>query len=93
MMKVIHLQGEVGTDGVVRATAPADLAPGPVAVLVVLPEPSLAERPARSLLTAEQRLAAARAGSGALRGSDLSVADFLAERRADDARRDRTLRP
>ena len=82
-MRVIQAQVEVGEDRVLRVPLPQDAPTGPVEVFVVIE--------ARREVSAEDRKAAAQAGSGALRDYDFSTEAFLAERREDDRRRDRAL--
>lgn len=83
MVRVIQAQVDVGEDRVLRVPLPDDAPTGPVEVFVVIE--------ARRERSAEERRAAARAGSGALRDLDFSTEAFLAERREDDRRRDRAL--
>lgn len=83
-MKVIQATVEIGEDRVLHVPLPADTETGSFEVLVVL-------EPRRRQVSREERRAGAEAGRGALRGIGLSTDDFLAERRADEARRDRAL--
>ena len=83
-MKVIQTRAEVGDDRMLHVRLPEDIPTGELEVLLVLETVS---RPRSS----EERRAAAEAGRGALRGLGGSVDEFLAERRADDARRDKAL--
>jgi hypothetical protein len=83
-MKVIQTETNVGDDRMLHVRLPADVPTGRVEVLVVVQGADRRSDPAR-------RRAAAKAGTGALRHLDLSIDEFLAERRADDVRRDRAL--
>jgi hypothetical protein len=84
-MKAIDTQVEIGEDRVLHVQLPEDAPTGRVHVLIYVEE-------ARRPRTPEERRVAARAGSGALRHTDISVEEFLQERREEDARRDRALR-
>jgi hypothetical protein len=83
-MKVIQTHAEIGDDRMLHVKLPPDAPTGVVNVLLVLEVDGLQP-------TAEQRREAAWAGLGALKGIGGSVEEFLAERRADDERRDRAL--
>ncbi len=85
-MKVIQTYAELGEDRVLRVQLPPDTPPGPVDVLVVF---EAVAPPATPSL--EERRAAAYAGFGALRKYNISIDDFLEERRQDEIRREKAL--
>jgi len=84
-MKVIQASAEVGDDRVLRVPLPADAPVGSVDVVVVI-------EPRRAKLSVAERLAAARAGRGALKDLRVSTDDFLTERRDDEQRREEAIR-
>jgi len=83
-MRVIQTRAEVGDDRILQVRLPESFPTGAVEVLVVL-------EPLPGMPTAEERRAAARAGLGILGHLDISTEEFLAERRADEARREKAL--
>ncbi len=83
-MNVIQTRAEVGDDHMLHVRLPEDIPAGEVEVLLVV-------EPANRPRSAEERWAAAEAGRGALAHLNLSVEEFLAERRADEARREKVL--
>ena len=83
-MKVIQTRVTPGADRTLHLPLPMGVPDGELDVIVVV-EPAT-RRPAKA-----DRLAAIQAGRGMLKGLGLSVDEFLAERRADDARRDKAL--
>jgi hypothetical protein len=83
-MKTIETQLEVGEDRMLHVQLPDDAPTSRVQVVIY-------DEEARPTPTPEERRAAARAGRGALRDVDISVEEFLRERREDDARRDKAL--
>ncbi len=88
---MIQTRADVGEDRVLRVTLPEDTPVGPVEVLVVIEGAATLAGGPRDAMNSEERQAAARLGSGALREFDLSTEEFLRERREDDVRRGRTL--
>lgn len=83
-MKVVQTKAEIGADRVLHLVLPEDAPTGLVEVLVILGT-------SRSEPTLEARRAAARAGRGVLRAVDISSEALLAERQADEERRERAL--
>lgn len=81
-MNVVHTKARIGEDRILRIVVPDDSPIGEVTVTLTI-------EAARHQMTADERLAAANAGAGALEGIAGSVDDFLAERREDERRRDR----
>jgi hypothetical protein len=86
-MKVIQTRAEIGEDRKLQVQLPADAPMGEVEVLVVVDE----AQDTRRRGTSDERRAAAEAGFGALRGVGGTVEEFLAERRADETRREKAL--
>jgi len=84
VMKVIQTRVTAGEDRTLHLPLPAGVPDGELEVIIVV-EP-VERRPATV-----DRLAAIRAGRGMLKGLGLTVDEFLAERREDDARRDKAL--
>lgn len=83
-MRVIHSEGDVGPDRMVHVRIPEDIPEGRVEIFMVV-EP-------RRVPTPEQRRAAVKALRGSLTHLGISVDEFLAERRADEQRREKVLR-
>jgi hypothetical protein len=83
-MLEIEARAVIGEDRVLRVQMPADTPMGEVEVAISI-------RTSTNEIFQEGRQAAAWEGFGSLRHVGGSVEEFLAERRADDARRDRDL--
>ena len=84
-MLKIEAEGTVGEDRVLRVQLPAETPTGQAHVVVTVDD-------ARDeAMSPEQRIAAFQSLRGILRGSGDSVAAFLADRRTEDERRDRSL--
>ena len=83
-MLEIKTRAVIGEDRVLRVQIPADTPTGEVEVTISV-------QTSANGISQEQRQAAAWEGFGSLRHVGGSVEEFLAERRVDDARRDRAL--
>lgn len=80
----LQVRTNIGPDHVLLVNLPEDTPVGDVELTITI-------RPTREEMTPEQRREAANRGLGILRGVGGSVEEFLAERRAEDARRDKAL--
>ncbi|MBI4497663.1 MAG: hypothetical protein HY689_07190 [Chloroflexi bacterium] len=83
-MKVIHSYEDVGPDRMLHIRVPEDIPEGRVEMFMVV-EPCPVPTP-------EQRRAAVKALRGSMKHLGITVDEFLAERRADEERRERVLR-
>jgi len=85
-MRTVHARVEIGPDHTLRLQLPEDTPTGEVEVTVAFTDGEAAGDASRL-----ERLAAINAARGALSNVDLSLEEFLQERRDDEERRERAL--